>query len=305
MLKINLSLCLTLFSFHTLALCPDLSIIDNTTPINLNNDISPKTVLRVDRGDTFSACRIKIGVDKGSSATYDRKLLSGVNSIDFNISKRNNMSRILKLEPDSQANQNVYTRRYRLKNANPFKKFKLFSELILSGNELPGNYSENYNIVVYQRGNGNTYNFFGQWPITYFYHIPTIINLSVVDSNQPFDEFDNSQDLSFGTIIQNDTKQFDIVVQSNNGYILKVSSQNNGSIKHEDGAVTIDYTFKVNSSPVNLSASSGTPVTIGTGSGAHTGDGFRLPIQVEMGDPTNKIAGYYEDQITISLTTSL
>lgn len=300
----TITLLLFLFSTNVYPWCSDLNIIDNPGTVNLNNDLSPRTSLRLDRGDTYSSCDIKIGVTKGSSSNYNRKLFSIFSDINFNIAKSNSMSPILKDYYDSSGNTNIIFKRFRSNSRNPYKRFNLYCELTLNGNESPGTYTDTFYIKLYQR----FLIFFYEYrsiPITYTYTVPNNINLSIVDSNQPFDLYDTSQDLNFGTISNGDQKSFDIVVQSNTGYQLQVSSHNNGKIKHTSTSSKINYTFKANGSAINLQNSNANPVTIGTGIGPHPSDGFRIPIQVEMGDPASKLAGTYEDHLVITVTTNL
>jgi len=303
-MKINILLLSFLLSFQVYAYCPSLSIVDVPSIVNLNNDLSPKETVRLYRGDSYSECDVYIGIDKGSSSTYNRKVNSGANSIPFSIATNNSMNRVWMDFRDASSSQNYFSHKFKAFRGSDYKKMNIYAELDLVGNEPPGVYSDSFFIKAYQR--------YGPWylhsysiPITYQYTIPSNVAISIVGSNQSFDPYDTSENLNFNTLIQGDAKNFDIVVQSNSGYILKAESQNNGKLKHTQVNSTISYVFKANGGAVNLTNSSSNPQTISSGVGAYPNDGFRVPIQIEIGSINNKIAGNYSDQITITVTTNL
>ena len=303
-MKNSFLIILMLFSSNAFSWCWSLYLTDIPSVVNLNDDISPKTTIKSVRGSSYEDCRYRLGVDEGQNSTYNRILRNGANTINFSIAKNNSMSRILKDVIDATSSNNYYEHRYRSYRGSSSKSFKIYSELSPTGNEPPGVYSGTFNFKIYQQI-GNFYFFYGQWPITYTYTIADDLKLSIVDTGSPFDEFDNSQDLNFGQLVQNSKQGFDIVIQSNSGYVLDISSQNNGKMKHLSTNSFVDYTFYVNGQPKSLQNSSSSPVIISSGYGSHPNDGFRVPIEVEVGDVENKVAGTYQDKLTITVTTNL
>lgn len=293
-----------IFSAPVSAWCPNFTILNIPSQVNLNNDISPVTNLRVSRTTSFSTCKFSFGFTRGSSSSYNRRIYSGINSISFSLAKNNSMSRVLMDVNDAYSSNNYFKGRYKANKGGNTKSYNVYAELDLTGNEAPGFYSDQFDIRVYQEfGPFNLY--YGSWPITYTYTIPENIAVSLVDTNAPFDAYDNSQDLSFGSLIEGSQKGFDIVIKSNTGYILNVSSLNNGKLKHQQVSAYIDYLFKVNGQATSLAGSSSSGVIVSNATGTHSGDGFRVPVLVEIGSTDNKVAGVYEDHLTITVTTNL
>jgi spore coat protein U-like protein len=293
-----------MYSTHLLAWCSNLNLLNIPSQVNLNNDISPVTNFQITRTTHSSSCRYRVGITKGTSSSYNRNLYSGINSIGFSLAKNNSMSKVLMDIYDANSSSNYFKGRFKANKGSDTRSHGIYAELDLTGNEAPGFYSDQFDIKVYQEfGPFNLY--YGSWPITYTYSIPENIAVSLVETNAPFDAYDNSQDLSFGTLVQGSQKGFDIVIQSNTGYILNVSSLNNGKLKHQQVNTYIDYLFSVNGQPTSLAGSSSAGLNISNGTGSYSSDGFRVPILVEVGDTTNKVAGVYEDHLTITVTTNL
>jgi spore coat protein U-like protein len=136
--------------------------------------------------------------------------------------------------------------------------------------------------------------------------IPKNIELSLVPSGSSFNSGSTMQALNFGTLIAGATRSLDMRVLTNAGYVVTVSSQNNGVLKHSVPGVTttIPYQLSVNGVPKNLSSSQSQPVQVASGSGQTTVDGAVNTIDVRIDDVTNKMAGNYSDIITVTAATT-
>lgn len=148
-------------------------------------------------------------------------------------------------------------------------------------------YSENINIVI---------------------QVPHTIEMSIVDSGSTFISGSKTRSVDLGVIDQNITSEsFDILIQSNSSFVIKASSQNNGSLAHvSDANYLIPYSFYVNNILQGLNGSSSSPLIIGNGSGPNVGtDGLRFPLKVEINNTGNTLSGLHQDVIQITVETSL
>jgi len=249
---------LIIFSKFAWANCPGLAISNLPSVVDLNSNIAPRVNFRVTRQDLTTECEYVIGIDRGSAPNYNRKLFNSPNNtLTFELSKDNTMSNILKDINDAN-NKNEYISSKFKSSTNTkklFKNLKFFAELTLATNAPAGDYSDSFIVKLYNKTNGN-FTLVDSKSVLFTYNIPSTTNLSVVGTNTPFNALVTSQVANFGVLAQGQTRSFDVVVQTTNGYILSISSENNGKMKHENTSEFIDYIFKVNYSIVSLASTS-------------------------------------------------
>ncbi len=168
-----------------------------------------------------------------------------------------------------------------------------------------GNYSNTFNVQMYT-GDLTTNKSIGSQSINLNYLAPRQIDLSLVSTSSPFNLSSTSFNMNFGQIAASGGASLsaDLLVKFNAGYKVLLSSQNNGKLAHSSASDSIAYTFLFNGSALNLSSSSGTPVTASTATGVSSTTGTRFPIQVNLGAAPNKSAGTYLDTITIIVQSS-
>lgn len=306
-MKFNLIFLLVTFviGFHAKADCPQAYLSLNSQFVNLQNDISPRIDFYVNRVYSFEGCSYKVGITKGSAPSYQRKLYNGSSTMNFQLAKNNSMSQVLKDQADWTTSSEYYEGRFRSNRGNSRKRFRMYAEAELSTNPARGYYYDWFYLNLYEEISSGSFVLRDSRPILFYYYEPDNIHLSLVESGDPFDQFDTSQLINFGNLYQGQTRGFDIVIQSTNGYNLKISSSNNGKMKHSSANQFVDYTLRVNGAPVNLSSSNNNPVNVSNGVGPHPSDGFRVPLNIEVGDTSQAAAGQYEDNLTITVSTYL
>lgn len=285
------------------AFCWDLYISNLQSSVTLNSDLSPNVQLKVNRTSYYDDCRYRIGVTKGSAPTYARKLYNGVSTMDFQITKSNS-NQVLKDKPDWVYNSNRINGRFKSGQGSNQKNATLYADLTLSPSLQAGVYSDTYDVKLYQRFFGNYY-LYDTKTVTFNYVVADQISISLVNTAAPFNPYDTSQYLNFGNLDQGESLGFDIVMQTTNGYNLKLSSANNGYLKHTVNSSKIKYNLYSHGALLDLANSNTVPVSASTGIGQHPSDGFRVPINVEVGDVTNKLSGQYSDTVTVTVTTYL
>ena len=135
------------------------------------------------------------------------------------------------------------------------------------------------------------------WPVvaeralSFIYQKPAILDLSIVDTGQSFDSFDKSQLMSFGKLATGLTQSADVMIDTNVGYRLYLSSTNDGVLSHRIATDTIPYTMTLNGNLVNLAGSSLSPVNVINQPLTSPAGGYRLPIIVTVGTMTNTEQG--------------
>jgi hypothetical protein len=99
---------------------------------------------------------------------------------------------------------------------------------------------------------------------------------------------------------------FDLIVRSNNGYVVTMQSENRQVMVH-DGAPavtdTVPYEVVLNGGAVDLS--SGGPVQVLSGTGTTPATGISFPIDFTVGNLSGpEAAGTYSDVINVTVTAN-
>lgn len=261
--------------------------------------------IEVNRGQNSPAGRCSIYrlfFSKGQANSYQRTAIAPNGStIKYNLHPQINQNGILKDFNDA-LNSNE-----RLEGLAPSKDTVYITPFYIStqgilGQDFPasGNYTDIVQISLYGfNENSGNYNFEETSPFTLTFVVPKRILVSLIDEGSIFDASATSKVMDFGNITQNTIKGADLRVLSNTPYNVRVSSTNNGKLKHSAGD-SIDYSFKVNDTSVALDNSANSPVSIGTGNMTTTaGALYNLKVQI-TGSTDDKRAGLYQDVITIT-----
>lgn len=293
-----------LYSFSLLAACPSIDIQNLVTSYDFQNDLTPRFNFRVTRQDRSEGCNFAIGIDRGGSATYNRILSAGANTLNYNLAPNASHNNTLKDVNDRLNDNEIITGSFGTDSGPLFRNSKFFGRLTLPNNPSSGFYSDTVNVKLYELV-GSTYILRQTKPLNLFYNVPDIISLSITERGGGFDPNSTNRVLNFGTLSQGQTQGVDVVIQTSAGYILNVSSLNNGRLKHNQGNYFAGYSLTANSSPINLSNSSTTPVNISSGCGNHPSDGFRFQFDFQINNVSNLPAGNYQDILTVTVTTNL
>ncbi|MCR9203641.1 MAG: spore coat U domain-containing protein [Halobacteriovoraceae bacterium] len=243
-----------------------------------------------------------VGFSTGVSGNYNRVMISGPNSVSYNLYENNTSSAPLKRINDAQNNQE---RIFVYFGFGEFSKTYTFEGRLpvpnLGRTNLP---SGSYNDIITAQMRpifGNLGSVTRNFQVSL--NLPPEIDISLVSPGGVFDPSQTNYSMNFNVISQGDSRQVDLKVKSNAGYSLSLSSQNGGALKHLGENYTIPYQLKVNGTTKSFSGP-GTPMVIGTGTGNTPAQGVNFALSVEVGDPSNKLAGNYEDVITVTATSN-
>lgn len=259
--------------------------------------------ITLERTNSDNQCRkFEVGFSTGVSGNYNRTMTSGSEVVAYNIYQDNTSNVPLKTLADATGNNESIS--IKMKN-NEFVISTTFEGRLVVPNlgrtVLPkGNYTDLITATARPDRNNvvsTTKNF------QVSLNIPAEIDISLVNSGGTFDPTKTSFTMDFNVISAGDTREVDLKVKSNAGYSLSLSSQHGGAIKHQSSNFSIPYQMKVNGGIRQFSGPS-VPLVIGTGTGNTPAGGVNFSLSMEIGDPANKLAGPYEDVITVTATSN-
>jgi spore coat protein U-like protein len=177
-----------------------------------------------------------------------------------------------------------------------------FDVVVFSGQFPPaGQYTDSLVITAYSgtvgSGQFSTFGF-----TTVDVTVPSVVELSLVDTGAPFDPTQSNYIVDFGVLSAGATRQLDMLVRSNETFGVSIESQNAGvmAIQTAGDSSTVPYQLSVNGSAVDLS--SGNPVSVLSSVGPTVLAGQRYPISVEIQDYGFATDGIYQDNLTITVT---
>ncbi len=140
--------------------------------------------------------------------------------------------------------------------------------------------------------------------LTFQTKVDSSVDLSLVPSGIPFNLSSTQQTVDFGNMVSGTAKGFDMVIRSNDGYKITLTSANKQKMAYQGAATDkVSYTLKVNGAAVNLSA--GTPVSPVAITGTTNSTGVAVPVVVTLGALTGtETAGTYKDAITVTVSAN-
>ncbi len=238
---------------------------------------------------------------KGLSNSYQRRAYNIFGQyINYNLHSNINQSGILKDLGDAVTNNEFLHGEAPDKHTHYTKNFFISMPGLSTTLVRSGTYLDIVQVTIYgYNSSSGNYNFEETDYLTLLFYIPKRVQISLIDEGSTFDSSSTSKVLDFGLLAQGQVRGADLRVVSNSSYQVKLSSQNDGKLKLNQGD-TINYALKVNGANVSLSGTSGTPVQIGSGDlTTEAGDLFNLKFTIL--ETTNlKTAGLYQDAITIT-----
>lgn len=168
-----------------------------------------------------------------------------------------------------------------------------------------GRYSERFLFSLYSGSMYSSYNSLetSRW-VEFTYDIPQQIAISLVPSGAPFDYYNHALVLDFGTLQVGSSLSFDIVVLSNSGMELTLSSLNDGRLLSYTNNGYVDYQVSIDGGgPQSLRGSLGNPLMVKRESGVLPWQGRRVHAQVDITSLSKAQSGYYSDYVMITAAT--
>lgn len=175
-------------------------------------------------------------------------------------------------------------------------------------NSPPGLYTESLVFRLRARLTSPPASDYSSFPITatraiqFIYEIPRTLNISLVSSGGSFDPTATGRLMSFDILTAGEASVASLFVETNVGYRLFASSQNNGLLSHTTASSTVPYEFRVNGGAVSLLGSSTLPVLISSDAASSPAGGFQVPLEIVIGTMTGaELGGTYRDAISLNI----
>ncbi len=246
---------------------------------------------------------------KGWAGNYNRRAqnLSNGDLLYYNLYKNSNGTGVLKEPNDITSVNEVFFGTIEKKEERDHTYYFIMAPISASSPPRSGSYIDVIQVQAYSGTYTNINSYEGYRDLYVYLNVAKFVSLSLVDTGGAYDAGSVSKTLDFGVMDENETLGFDVRIVSNAGYILKASSNNNGLLKRVGSTgigSEISYTFYANNSIKSLSSSSGTPVTLASGTGRTASGGALVPIKVVIGNVATKDAGTYQDYLTLSVISN-
>lgn len=273
------------------------------------NPTTPGTVSITRTGSNSSSCNnFFLAFTKGWAGNYNRRALNLFNGdmIYYNVYKFANSTGVLK-EPSDITSTNEVLFGTIAKNETKTLTYYFTMAAISGVPPRSGTYIDVIQVQAYAGTYTNIVSYEGYRDLYVYLNVAKFISLALVDTGDVYDPAKTSKTLDFGELAENDELSFDVRVVSNAGYILKVSSTNNGILKRTDGTGVkseIAYDFYASATKRTLTSSAGTPVTIASGTGRTPSGGVQVPVRVVIKSVTDKDPGTYQDYITLTVQSN-
>ncbi|MGZ3710612.1 MAG: spore coat protein U domain-containing protein [Bdellovibrionota bacterium] len=288
------------------ASCNNLRVNLANSNFDLTSNSAPALSLTVQRAGS-GGCDYFITFDYGASASYsDRKLFqSGGYTLPANIYRDSNHTQILKKVPDAATTSDVIMGNFPDGTNNPNSAIQTYYPTVdISAYNRFGDYSDTFTARIYQYTGSFSGTSTDSDTVKLKYTMAKKIDLSLVATGAAFNAADTTENMAFGTLTAGAVRTFDIGVKYNAGYRVKVSSANQGMLKHSTLVDTVPYSLQVNSATVNLVGSNSTPVQVATGTGVSASNGLFLTSSVTIGALGSARAGTYTDTVTVTVATT-
>ncbi len=251
------------------------------------------------------SCPFFVTVSRGGANDYDRRMTSGSNTLPYQIYSQANQTGVLKELADATMPLDVLAGNVSPADASPRL---LTCHVVIPAHQVrsAGVYGDTVTVTLYQGELDGEHTLVAATGMSLSTTLAQDIEMSLADTGHEFDATDTSQSLDFGVLELGESLGFDLMVRSNAGYTVTMVSENQGRLKLEGAQArdntTVAYALTVDGLVQDLSGTQ--PVEVASGVGVTEVGGVRHPVNVTIGSVSGKIAGSYEDNITITAVTA-
>jgi spore coat protein U-like protein len=243
-----------------------------------------------------AACNYFVTFSRGGSATYNRRMATGANQLQYQLYPTSAKAAVLKAIPDAVAGE-VITGTF---STTALVTHDLSYYIALPPQQVvvPGLYTDSVVVRLYE---GTLSSYTQRDSVTLSMKARVVATTEMcVACTSAFDNTMHSHELNFGTLETGESKSATVRVRTNEGYTLKLQSQNRSYLKHTTLNSTVRYTVEVGGVPVDL-----TPNAAQTAChvpGVTAAQGTAYDVRVIIGSVSGALAGNYSDAITLTVT---
>ncbi len=301
-----------MFSSLVSAACDyDLTVPTFSYSVGEYNPVVSGTVRVTRNQSTSAACNnFFLAFTKGWAGSYTRRgynISTWIGFLYYNLYKNSNATGVLKEVNDiTSVNEVLFSSIARGETKDMTYYFSL-SSFDISNPPTAGTYYDVIQVQIYSGTYTNINSYEGYRDLYMYLNVPKYTSLAFANTGGGYDPNQTFKLLDFGELEENEQMSFDVRIVGNSGYILKVSSDNNGVLKRVGGSGTkseIAYDFYANNTKKSLSSSAGSPVTLASGVGKTPAGGAQVPIKVVIKSVDDKDPGTYQDYLTLSVISN-
>lgn len=290
--------------------------IENIFPVHIDFSSTPTQIisLNVVHAAPTTDCITAIVADYGNATTWTNRFMqvNPLDIIDFNIHKTfpvTGANTIRDQGDVTNSNQYIAPFAFVASAGATTRSSNFIAQLgTVSSMSPPGLYTEAIVLKLLSDINPSAlpvtaWSIIHERAIAFNYYIPAIIDVAIVPTGGSFDSLSAAYFMNFEELEIGENQAADIMVQTNSGYRLSVSSLNDGVLRNTtSSSATIGYTFTANGSPVSLVGTSLSPIEISSNASPHTGGGYRIPITATINTFSNSLQGAYQDTLSLNVS---
>lgn len=253
---------------------------------------------RIDvRNSGNGSCQYFVTVSEGNSNDFNRYLVKSGSELPYNIFDDVSQSNILKDLPTATINE-ILVGSFSVKETQRLT----YSVSIPPGTVLKrGTYRDRVRLRLYE-GTLNSHSLKKTKNLSLRSRIPEVAEVAIVATGGPFDDSATSYTVNFGVLQEGERERFDLLVRSNAGYRVLMSSGNRGVLERVGGASgVVPYAMSIDGRLIDLSRRT---VTVATKNGVTGLAGDRFSVEVDVGTLADAVPGTYRDDITITVKTN-
>jgi len=243
------------------------------------------------------SCQYFVTISEGNANDFNRYLEANGERLPYNIYDDVSQSNILKDLPTATVNE-ILVGSFSTKETQRLT----YSVSIPPGTVLPrAAYRDGVRLRLYE-GTLGSHTLKNTKGLSLRARIPEVAEVAVVPTGAPFDESATSFTVNFGVLQEGERERFDMLVRTNAGYRVLMSSTNRGVLERVGGASgVVPYEMTIDGRLIDLSARS---VTVATKNGVTGIAGDRFAVEVDVGTLADAVPGTYRDDITITVKTN-
>jgi hypothetical protein len=283
-------------------------------PINItwNESFNSIAVTFIVQKSAPVACTAAITFGKGHAANYNRYALNGTTQLPYQLYSDSGLTSILKDQPDITST-NDYVSVSFTATANQQKTLTYYFQIPFASATTPtfkpyGSYADNVSIKVFENPTTptslNTANPVTAATLNMNLTIPQIIEMCFGTSSSGFNPANITQTLNFGDISSSKTQTTGILIRSNAGYAISMSSTNNGVMKNTSNPSSSSIPYQINFNGGSNSTLTSSPTLEVTGSGQTSDSGNGYSLSITTTTTPSAMNGNYSDSISITAITT-
>lgn len=258
-------------------------------------------VQRPNSGSPADVCdRVAIFFSRGNAQSYNRKVFKNGQGMNYTLENINPTGTLKNLGDQSGDHEFLSTYISRGQNKTLTGLFKMPAQNLPSGS---GHYQDVVVVSIYGYKNANNYRAGLVKQLVVNVQTQQRMDLSIVPEGGIFDGGSTSAVLDYGQLEDDEELGADLIIKSNIGYQVKVSSQNNGKLKNYATKSKIAYAFKFDGRNTRLGGTSGNPRVVVTKSGGSISSGDRYNMRFRIKQVGNSPVGYYFDNVMVTVSS--